>query len=513
MFQNILARLKGLFAKMGLIKEISNVSQLAAVQESERQYNRIEIWRYLYHGHLAQYYGVPFHETHWTSVDGVRHKRRRATMGMPKVVSQEMAKLVFNEKCVINISCEGNEAVEEMLQDILKRSHFHKLFQDKLEAMFAMGGLVIKPYYKDDGLHFSFVTADCFLPVQSTNDHIEAGVFLNVTRRGKKFYTLLEWHTWDDDGTYVITNELYESDTEGALGHKVPLTILYPDIEPETRIDGLTHPLFVYIKPNLANNFELDSPLGISIFANAIDTLKSIDVAFDSFQREFILGKKRIMVPQQALRTVVDPSTGEVRRYFDVEDEVFKAYADTDNEDKIQDISVELRVQEHIDAINALLNILASQIGFSAGTFAFTGGASVQTATQVISENSQTFRTKNSHETVIEAGLKELIHVMAEMLVLYGELDSIPEIDVTVDFDDSIAEDRIQNANFYMTLVAAELMPKVEAIQRIFDLTEEQAQEWLDRIKQENSQPVPQMMDSFLSTAETSIRNVNRTGR
>ncbi|MCQ5247174.1 phage portal protein, partial [Lactobacillus gasseri] len=73
-------------------------------------------------------------------------------------------------------------------------------------------------------------------------------------------------------------------------------------------------------------------------------------------------------------------------------------------------------------------------------------------------------------------------------LVLYGELDSIPEIDVTVDFDDSIAEDRIQNANFYMTLVAAELMPKVEAIQRIFDLTEEQAQEWLDRIKQENSQ-------------------------
>ncbi|KYC72301.1 phage portal protein [Heyndrickxia coagulans] len=513
MFQNILARLKGMFAKMGLIKEINNVSQLAAVQESERQYNRIEIWKSLYHGRLAQLYDSPFHETKWMSVDGTHHKRWRATMGMPKVVAQEMAKLVFNEKCVINISVSGNDSIEEQLNEILENSHFHKLFQGKLEAMFAMGGLVIKPYYKDGSIHFSFVTADCFLPVQSTNDHIEAGVFLNVTRKGKKFYTLLEWHTWDGP-TYVITNELYESDTEGSLGHKVSLSILYPDIEPETRIENLTHPLFVYIKPNLANNFDLDSPLGISIYANAIDTLKSLDVAFDSFQREFILGKKRIMVPQQALRTVVDPATGQMVRYFDVEDEVFKAYADTDNEDKIQDISVELRVQEHIDAINALLNILASQLGFSAGTFAFTGGASVATATQVISENSQTFRTKNSHETVIEAGLKELVHVLVEMMVLYGELSSIPdEIDVTVDFDDSIAEDRIQNANFYMTLVAAELMPKVEAIRRIFDLTEEQAQEWLDRIQQENTQQVPQMMESFLSTAETSIRNVNRTGR
>ena len=57
-----------------------------------------------------------------------------------------------------------------------------------------------------------------------------------------------------------------------------------------------SNPYFQIWKPNLANNFDTGSPMGISIYANSIDRFKSLDVKYDSFYNEFILGKKRIVV-------------------------------------------------------------------------------------------------------------------------------------------------------------------------------------------------------------------------
>lgn len=260
---------------------------------------------------------------------------------------------------------------------------------------------------------------------------------------------------------------------------------MYPDLEEEARIEGLTRPLFVYIRPNTANNFDMYSPLGISIYANALDTLKTLDIAYDSFQREFRLGKKRILVPQSAIKTVVDPQSGKMSRYFDAEDEAYQAM-NFESEDAIKDISVELRVNEHIDAINSILNLLSMQLGFSAGTFTF-DSQGLKTATEVVSENSKTFRTKNSHETIVEEGIKELVDVIVNVAELYDIFTAPDDYDVTVDFDDSIAEDRAANATYYMTLQSAGLISKKYALQRILDLTEEQAEEMLQEIKDENA--------------------------
>ena len=56
-------------------------------------------------------------------------------------------------------------------------------------------------------------------------------------------------------------------------------------------------PLFQLVTPNICNNIDLDSPLGISIYANALDEVKGCDLIYDSYMNEFVLGRKRIMVP------------------------------------------------------------------------------------------------------------------------------------------------------------------------------------------------------------------------
>ncbi|GER75149.1 hypothetical protein BpPP18_32160 [Weizmannia acidilactici] len=109
---------------------------------------------------------------------------------------------------------------------------------------------------------------------------------------------------------------------------------------------------------------------------------------------------------------------------------------------------------------------------------------------------------KNSHETLIAAGIKELIEVILQLLVVYGELPAMPKIEVTVDFDDSIAEDRQANATYYSGLVAQGLMPKVKAIMRIFDLPEEEARKWLEEIQQESATATAAAIDLFGTNQE-----------
>lgn len=464
--------------KMGLIKGLKSITEYKDAVADEEHYQRIEKWKALYRGYLEEFHKVVYH-----TVSG--HKTRtRKSLKMPKVVSAEMARLVFNEKCRINIS---DEALSEEIEKVLKRNGFYRRFQNALELNFALGGMAMKVYGDEGGLKISFVSPDCFVPLRVDGETVTEAAFISQTRKGDKYYTLVESHRWDSNGDYVIQNELFESDTSADLGVKVALSTLYPDLTDEVRIENLERPMFVYLKPNEANNFDPQSPLGISIYANALDTLEAIDIAFDSFVREFRLGKKRILVPASALRTVVDPESGEMHRYFDANDEAYQAFNFMDSDaQKIQDMSVEIRVDEHIKAIQALLDILAMQIGFSAGAFTF-DGQGVKTATEVVSENSKTYRTKNSHEVVVEEALKEFIACIVQAAELYGLFTAPEDFEVTIDFDDSVAQDRDSNADYYLKLRNAGLISAKTALMRILDLTEEQAEEEIRRMNEERA--------------------------
>ena len=78
------------------------------------------------------------------------------------------------------------------------------------------------------------------------------------------------------------------------------------------------------IQLNLANNLDIDSDLPISLFANTIDTLKSLDNKYDAFDTEYTLAKKRIFVDAVLTQTNVGID-GKVQmvRTFDPNDIVF----------------------------------------------------------------------------------------------------------------------------------------------------------------------------------------------
>jgi A118 family predicted phage portal protein len=263
--------------------------------------------------------------------------------------------------------------------------------------------------------------------------------------------------------------------------------------------------LFTYFRTPDANNLDDNSPLGISIYANAMETLHAIDICFDSFVREFRLGKKRIIVPARMIRKVVDPQTGQQLRYFDATDETYEALS-TDDPDqlKIQDNSVELRVEEHVAALNAFLNLFCLQIGLSAGTFSFDVSGGLKTATEVVSENSKTYKTVKNFQAQVAPSVKDLVDAIIQVASLYDmtwEGQSIRALaargyEIKVTLDDGITQDRQTNINEGITLVGAGLMSKYKFLtdpKYGINLTEEDALAELERIKGESNITMPQL--------------------
>ena len=448
---------------MSAFKNVKTAFKSQYIPSFGEYYKNIEKWEKIYKG-----------EGDWTTVPrgGINGGTRRINqMNAAKLVCNELLKLTFSAQVDISIS---DDKLQEHVENVLQNGGFWKAFPELLERFYALGGAAVKAYLDKGKVRLDFVPATRFIPTSWDDVRITAGIFVSSVTKNGKSYSLHEWHSFDN-GVEVIENHLYRMNTGAESPVKCRLSELYPDLEERVEITGLSAPTFIYFKPHAANNIDFDTPLGISVFANAIDTLKALDVVFDSFMREFVLGKKRIIVPTSAIQKEFDADTGKARRWFDTSDEVYQAFRTDDAENlKITDNSVALRIDEHVKAINTLLDLLCAQTGLSAGTLSFDAVQGVRTATEVISQNSQSYRTVAGHQNLIREAIEGLITAIVELSVKQN-LVSNGEYSINIKFDDSIITDKNADIENAIKLRAAKLLSRVDAIIKIFGYDEETA--------------------------------------
>ena len=406
----------------------------------------------------------------WKTVksSGLKQKtRKRALTGMAKVVCDKMAALTFSEQC--DIEC---PEYQDVIDNILSDNRFNSKFPEWLSRAFALGGGVLKVNIIDRGITINYLNADVFFPTKWDNRHITGGIFRTTMTAGKDHYTIFE-NVITTPAGLAMENRAFKSDSKSSLGSPVNISEVLPGTEQKTDFYGIKTPLFTYFKPAIGNNKCFDLPLGIPIFANCYDTLEMIDVVFDSLQREFILGKKRIIIPEQFVQLVTGID-GEQHRYFDVDDEIYQAFMGDSEKLGINDISVQLRVQEHCDAMNYLLNLLASQLGLSVGSLSFDRSDGLKTATEVVANERDTMRTVENQKNIITECIKELCEsIIAAYCYIMG-LNPI-EHTVTVTWKDNVIADDDTRIQRNIELVGAGLRSKLRALTDINGYDDESA--------------------------------------
>lgn len=433
-----------------------------------------DLWLQYYKGDVDKFH-------HYQEYNGNNNIQRvRKTLNMPKKVCEDWANLLLNEKTDVVVEDKQQDA----LWDLLNKVNFWTKGNEGVEKTFALGtGAFVENVDADGNARLQFVTRNKIYPITFDQDKIVECAFVNVNSKTTTIQIHIKGTLFEDkvlldkNGNYIIITMIYEkktNDTSEDIGELVDESVF------DT---GSDLAWFQMYKPNIANNLDINSPMGISIYANALDVLKGVDLAYDGFCEEMRLGRSRIFVNKNLIRYDENGQT----KTFDNNESGFYYGGEADGTKPFEFYSPTLRTESYFNGINNALNLLSSKVGFGENHYRFDKGG-VTTATQVISENSEMFRSLKKHEILLN---EVIIGVCKALMYIHNNFtDDTFKFDldanIEVRFDDSIIEDKETMKMTDRQDVNMGVMSKVEYRMKWYNEDEETAKQKLAEIEEAN---------------------------
>ena len=439
----------------------------------------INIWESWYRGKVRKFHNYYIY-------NGQRKvKMEKKSMQGAKKVAEDWADLLFNEKVSINLK---NDTDTKALNEIFQQNNAEVVINQGVEKSFAIGtgALVVSVQDIEEGentldvtnarIKLEFVECKKIIPLTWENGKIIECAFVTTKYKKGQTYIYIAMHVKNEQGNYVIKNYMFKG--------KYSSFVEANEEDKEGFIDKFDTksniPWFAIITPNICNNIDSETPFGLSVYANAIDTLKCLDNAYDGLDNETIIGRRRIFVSGEMLSY----DEGEQRMVFDPNDiSVYRMPQGFNKDQMIEHDDASLRTSSYIEAVNYQLNILSSKVGFGNERYKFDGQA-IQTATGVISENSDMFRTIKKHEQKLRDSLVTIVKAIAYASTTFGNVFIDASV-VTIDFDDSIIEDRGAEKVRAMQEVAQDLRSKESYMVNYRNLNVQQVKDEITKIQEE----------------------------
>ena len=372
-------------------------------------------------------------------------KNNIKTINFAKSVCSETARLAT---LAIGIQIDGS-ARAAWLQEQIDKVYFQ--IRHWVEYGCAYGTVFIKP--NGESLDV-FTPADAMI-VDYDNQEIKGIIFKDSYTVGRKYYTRLEYHRFVEttvDGVttypYYVSNRAYVSKSPQSIGDRIDLkqtkwADLMADTPPILKANGekLDGPLYGVLRTPQANNVDINAPLGLPIFAEAIEELKDLDIAYSRNAKEILDSKRtvladdRLLMPSGSPVAAMTPQAMEHRcKEMSLPDYVKNVFGQ-DEKEFYQEINPILNTDTRISGINALLSQLGYKIGFSNGYFVFNESSGIQTATGVEAEQQRTVQFVKDVRDKLESCLDEVIYALNVYADLYG-LAPVGAYEVNYDFGD-----------------------------------------------------------------------------
>lgn len=355
------------------------------------------------------------------------------TINFAKALASETARLAM---LGTSIKIDGS-ARAKWLQEQIDRIYFQ--LRHWVEYGCAYGTIILKP----NGDSIDLYTPDMFEVVHVSNDKIDGVVFHDWKQEGKKWYTRLEYHRFEDD-LYVITNKCYVGDRPDDTKEAVDIKATpWNYLAEEAAIANMERPLFGVFRTPQANNIDMDSPYGLPIFSEAVQELRDLDIAYSRNSKEIHDSKRIVLLDADRMLPGGDCNLNatSLPSYIKLVD------GDTSTEsDVYHEINPTLNTDTRLTGINALLSQIGYKAGFSNGYFVFNESTGIQTATQVEADQQRTMQFIKDVRDKLESCLGGLIYALDVFASLY-KLAPNGSYEVVCDFGDityNREEDRIR---------------------------------------------------------------------
>ena len=427
MFEKLLKWLRGMMNQM-----FDDAAGRRDILISNRMENALPLWVAIYEC------GGP-----WCS-----EKQHIHSLCLGPAIAQEFSRLVTMES---EITCTGSDRAAWLMQ---QAEPFLDTLPSTVETACALGGCVLKPYVQAEHIVVDVVQEDCFFPTTfDTAGRMTGAIFTEQIKRRNAIYTRLEHHEFRD-GTETITNKAFVSATSSQLGREISLTEVpeWSDIAPEARIDNLTQPLFAYFKVPTANRVDRHSPLGASVYALAVDTIRDADVQYGSLLWEYKGGELAIDVDAMAIRQDAD---GALR--MEERDHRLYRHLVNGSPNMWNAFAPALRDASYLNGLDAILRRIEFQCGLAYGTIS--NPQSVEkTAEEVRASKQRSYATVRLIQKALQDAIESLFYAMDVNATLYGLAPS-GVYDLAFDWDDSIVNDPAERKAQFWQYVEAGRFP------------------------------------------------------
>ena len=466
MFNKILNFLKGVIGKMFSKNTIQSALNIDIAISSDMA-NAIELFEKIY-----------MNEAPWLEEGKVE------SLELGSSIANEFARLTTLEMQSEITGSARATYLNEIYEKVLGK------LTEKLEGGNALGGLIFKPYVKNQKIYVDFVKPSCFYPTEfNSSGDIIAGIFVSQLTKGRHIYTRLEYHKFyeiplQNDVSYIIKNVVYKSDTTSVLGTQIdPKKVEeWSNLEETTAIMYITKPLFSYYKVPGANNIDPESPLGTSVYAKAIKLIKDADTQYGRIDWEYEASEKAIFVDEIATKS----SKNEKKKFSinKLKDRLYRTLrTGTEKADFFKDYSPEIRDEAFWRGLNKILQRIEFNVGLAYGTLSDPNYVD-KTATEIKASKQRSYATVSQMQKNLQTALEHLIYAMDTLATLYN-LAPAGNYEVSFNWDDSLVVDTEKEQMLQMQEVGLGLRSKIKYIMFRYGLTEEQAKEELEIINQE----------------------------
>ena len=372
-------------------------------------------------------------------------------------VCQEWGSLLLNDKT--QVVCESQECTE-WLVDFFSRTGFMPQAQNTVVRAFGMGTGAWALWVDADArkARIRHYDARMVLPLTWDEEGVSECAFVTRAFYRGKAVDQLQMHLRgplpiDEGGLQAASSLSQPSPSEPFASHGDSetyriVTVCFDDagnvIEPAgvcAEYDtGSAFPTFSIVKPAVDNTRVDMSPYGQSVFADAVDAVQAVDLAFDALINEIDVSKMRVFLSDVLFDKESSGNGKRVSIPFGKQDcTVFRKVMST--EDMIQEFAPALRTNAQAEAFRIALQMLGDLTGFGIGYFDLDESRGyIKTATEVSSDNSALMRNIARHEHALEVSLAGISHAVLHCARAFGE--SLPDEGViTCSFDDSIITD------------------------------------------------------------------------
>nr|DAG26877.1 MAG TPA: portal protein [Bacteriophage sp.] len=416
------------------------------------------------------------------------------TINFAKTVCSETARLAT---LAIGIQI-GGSARATWLQKQIEKVYFQ--IRHWVEYGCAYGTVFIKP----NGESLDIFTPADVMIVDYDNQEIKGIIFKDSYTAGRKYYTRLEYHRFVETTVngvttypYYVSNRAYVSKSPQSIGDKIDLkqtkwADLMADTPPILKANGekLDGPLYGVLRTPQANNVDISTPLGLPVFAEGIEELEGLDVAYSRNVGEIKDSQKiallddRLLMPSGTPVSAMSPRGMENRRNEMKLPHYVKNVFGQDEKEFYQEINPQLNTDARLAGINALLSQLSYKCGFSSGYFVFNEKTRMVTATQVEADDRRTIQYIKDVRDKLEDCLNGVIYALNVFADLYS-LSQVGAYKINYDFGD-ITYNYQEDKQFWLGYVNTGRVPFWYYLVKFEGFSEEDAKALSEEANKEN---------------------------